>query len=113
MGTSTVPKAGELVGRGTVPGRSRSKAMTALCPQHGLQNDARLHQHAGDALSEFSQLTEPEFLIFVFCLPPGPHWPNVFDRQACHRESREAPGLGAGTSLQQQRGPPAAPSCLP
>ena len=69
---------------GTVPGHSQSKAVTALGPQHGLQNNACLHRHTGDALSEFSQLTEPEFLIFVFSLPPGPHWPNVFNRQACH-----------------------------
>lgn len=37
------PRRGNWLGAvGTVPGRSQSKATTALCPQHSLQNDARL-----------------------------------------------------------------------
>ena len=58
MGTSHCPQSGGTGVGGTVPRRSGSKAMTALWPQHGFQNDVRLHQCPGDALSEFPQLTE-------------------------------------------------------
>lgn len=95
MGTDC-PKAGELV-EDAVPGRSRSKATDGTLSARSTVS--RTVHACTNTLSIFLSFTadRAEFLIFVFCLPPGPHWP-CFDRQAC---SENQGGPRAGTSLQQ------------